>query len=72
MQTSGLLDKQNDSGCIMYADDQFINRQFLHHTFSILQLNQRFQTYPNGQMVLNSFDQMLDIFVNCSETEAVG
>ena len=66
MQTSGLLDQQNDSGCIMYADDQFINRQFLHHTFSMLQLKQRFQTYPNGQMVLDAFDRILDIYADFS------
>ena len=69
MQANGLLDAHNDTGCILYADDQFINRQFLQHTLSMLQLNERFHTYPNGQMVLNAFDRILDIFASFSEAD---
>ena len=44
----------------MYADDQFINRQYLQHTFSMdLKLSDRLQTFVNGKMLLDAFDQIL-------------
>ena len=43
MKGHGLLEKKNDQGCIMYADDQFINRQYLQHTFTLeIKLMDRF------------------------------
>ena len=61
MKSNGLFDKKNDLGCIMYADDQFINRQYLQHTFTMeLKLSDKFQTFVNGKMVLEAFDQILE------------
>ena len=68
MGSNGLLDKKNDLGCIMYADDQYINRQYLQHTVSMdFDLSGRFKTYVNGKMLLDAFDQILGTFDELQE-----
>ena len=56
----GLLSKLNTQGTIVYADDQFINRQALALTFlSDKNLSERFKIYQDGKQVLDHFDELI-------------
>ena len=45
---------------IVYADDQYINRQMLKMTFYDIGLSDRLKIFANGKEVLTFFDTLLE------------
>ena len=58
LQRHGLLESRDSM--IVYADDQYINRQMLKMTFQDIGLAEKLKTFSNGEEVLNFFESTLE------------
>ena len=59
-QLSGLLRHEESVGNIVFADDQFVNQQFMQMSFLDLGLASKLIIFSNGSEVVNYFTNLLD------------
>ena len=59
MRKYEMFGKLNPDGVIVYADDQFINRQFLQISLEESQVANRCHIFQDGQQVLDFFDSVI-------------
>lgn len=55
----GLLEKTNDTGLILYADDQYVNHQAFKLNLQDIGMADRLVMFSNGQEVVDYFDILL-------------
>ena len=55
-----LLNGKNETGLILYADDQYVNRQAIKMTFEDVGLSKRLVMFQNGQEVLEFLERYQD------------
>ena len=60
MKRSGLLESVNDTGLILIADDQFVNRQAIELVVEDLGIKERTKIFENGQQVIEFLDKSIE------------
>ena len=60
LQEQRLLNGKNETGLILYADDQYVNRQAIKMTFEDVGLSNRLVMFQNGQEVLEFLERYKD------------
>ena len=67
MEENGCLaDGRNESGRIVFADDQFVNQQQMKMQLKEIGLDERVDMFSNGQDVIDYFETLLDQFTGAA------
>ena len=64
LQMHGLLSERNDTGLIIYADDQYVNQQSLKINLQDIGMADRLVMMSNGQEVVDFFNKQLEEYEN--------